>query len=65
MPLAAGTFEACYEVQGTVSFAGKSWTSVGGSHPAATGGVKSRGVDNRTEMDLIEFGLTGAKSELM
>ena len=63
----AGTFEACYKVQGTVSFAGKSWTSVGWSHPAVpiTGGVKSRGVDNRTEMDLIEFGLTGAKSELM
>lgn len=63
----AGTFDACYKVQGTVSFAGKSWTSTGWSHPAVpiNGAVKSRGVDNPSQMDLVEFGVTGAKSELM
>jgi hypothetical protein len=63
----AGTFESCYKVQATVSFGGKSWTSVAWSHPAVpiNGAVKTRGVDNPSQMDLIEFGLTGAKSELM
>jgi hypothetical protein len=63
----AGTFEACYKVQGSVSFAGKTWTSVGWSHPAVpiTGSVKGRGVDNPSQIDLVEFGTSGAKSELM
>lgn len=63
----AGSFDACYKVQATVSFAGKSWTSVGWSHPAVplSGAVKTRGVDNPSAMDLIDFGTTGAKSELM
>jgi hypothetical protein len=63
----AGTFDASYKVQGSVTFIGKTWTSVGWSHPAVpiTGGVKSRGVDNPSQMDLIEFGTSGAKSELM
>jgi hypothetical protein len=63
----AGTFDACDKVQGTVSFVGRSWTSTAWSHPAVpiNGAVKSRGVDNPSQMDLVEFGLTGAKSELM
>jgi len=63
----AGNFEACYKVQTTVAFAGKSWTSDTWSHPAVpiNGAVRSRGVDRPTSMELVEFGLTGAKSELM
>jgi hypothetical protein len=63
----AGSFDACYKVQATVAFGGKSWTSVSWSHPAVpiNGAVKTRGVDNPSQMDLVGFGLTGAKSELM
>jgi hypothetical protein len=62
----AGTFDACFKVQATVAFAGKSWTTDTWSHPAVpiNGGVKSRGVDKPSSMDLVAFGLTGAKSEL-
>lgn len=63
----AGAFDACYKAQATVSFAGKSWTSLVWSHPAVplSGAVKSQGVDNPGTMQLIEFGTTGATSELM
>lgn len=63
----AGVFDACYKVQANVSFGGKSWTSVGWSHPAVplSGAVKTHGVDNPSSMSLIEFGTSGARSELM
>jgi hypothetical protein len=63
----AGAFDGCYRVQATIAFAGKSWTSESWSHPAVpiNGAVKTRGVDNPSAMDLIEFGMTGAKSELL
>jgi hypothetical protein len=62
----AGQFEACYKVQATVSFGGKSWTTDVWSHPAVpiNGAVKTHGVDKPNSMQLVEFGLTGAKSEL-
>lgn len=63
----AGSFDACFKVRATVAFAGSSWTSDGWSHPAVpiNGTVKSRGVDTATSLDLVEFGLSGAQSELM
>lgn len=63
----AGAFDACYRVRASVAFAGSTWTSDGWSHPAVpiNGTVKARGVDNRSSLDLVEFGLSGAQSELL
>ncbi len=63
----AGTFDACYKVRATVDLAGSTYTSDTWSHPAVpiSGAVKSQGVGNPSSMRLIEFGTTGAKSELM
>ncbi|HVZ34797.1 MAG TPA: hypothetical protein VG963_20360 [Polyangiaceae bacterium] len=62
----AGSFDACYKAQATVAFGGKSWTTDVWSHPAVpiNGAVKSQGVGQANGMQLVEFGLTGAKSEL-
>jgi hypothetical protein len=62
----AGVFSKCYQAYSTVSFLGKSETTRSWSHPVVPlgGNVRSQSVDSTMSMVLLEFGLTGATSEL-
>jgi hypothetical protein len=61
----AGRFLGCFKGRSTVSFAGESITSDVWWHSAVpiNGMVKSVGVDNASTAELVDFGLTGARSE--
>jgi hypothetical protein len=61
----AGRFAGCFKGRSTVSFAGNSVTSDVWWHSAVpiNGMVKSVGVDNEGTAELVDFGLTGARSE--
>ncbi|MEO8184911.1 MAG: hypothetical protein ABI895_39390 [Deltaproteobacteria bacterium] len=62
----AGVFSKCYQAYSTVSLLGKSETTRSWSHPVVPlgGNVRSQSVDSTMSMVLLEFGLTGATSEI-
>ena len=66
MRVPAGVFSKCYQAYSTVSFLGKTEKTRNWSHPVVPlgGMVRSQSVDSTMSMVLLEFGLTGASSEL-
>ena len=62
----AGTFEQCYRHTETTSFAGMEVSSTLWQHPAVpiTALVKSVSVDGGTTVELVGFGMEGAKSSM-
>ena len=64
--VAAGTFAGCYKVQANASWGPWQGASVSWSHPAVplSGLVRSRRLDKRGTLELVNFGEQGAQSEL-
>ncbi|MBI4509229.1 MAG: hypothetical protein HY698_06310 [Deltaproteobacteria bacterium] len=62
----AGSFSRCFKTRTTVSAYGYSVTSDAWAHPSVpiNGLVKSQGVDKNFTMELVDFGTSGATSEL-
>jgi hypothetical protein len=62
----AGVFNKCYQAYTTFSLFGSSETTRSWSHPVVPlgGVVRSQSVSSTMSMVLLEFGLTGAKSEI-
>jgi len=62
----AGTFERCYRHTETTSFGGMEVSSTLWQHPAVpiTALVKSVSVDGGTTLELVAFGMEGAKSAM-
>jgi len=63
---AAGTFARCYKVQADVAWGPWHGARVSWSHPAVplSGLVRSRRLDRRGTLELVNFGEEGAQSEL-
>lgn len=66
MRVPAGVFSKCYQAYSTVSFLGNTEKTRNWSHPVVPlgGMVRSQSVDSTMSMVLLEFGLSGATSEL-
>jgi hypothetical protein len=66
MRVPAGVFSKCYQAYSTVSFLGSTEKTRNWSHPVVPlgGMVRSQSVDSTMSMVLLEFGLSGATSEL-
>jgi hypothetical protein len=66
MRVPAGVFNKCYQGYSTVSLLGKTEKTHMWSHPVVPlgGTVRSQSVDSTMSMVLLEFGLTGATSEI-
>jgi len=62
----AGVFSKCYQAYSTVSLFGSTEKTRIWSHPVVPmgGTVRSQSVDSTMSMVLLEFGLSGAKSEI-
>ena len=62
----AGVFSKCYQAYSTVSLLGSTEKTRSWSHPVVPrgGNVRSQSVDSTMSMVLLEFGLTGATSEI-
>jgi hypothetical protein len=62
----AGVFTKCYQAYTTVSLLGTTEKTRSWSHPVVPlgGHVRSQSVDSTMSMVLLEFGLTGATSEI-
>jgi hypothetical protein len=62
----AGVFTKCYQAYSTVSLFGSTEKTHSWSHPVVPlgGNVRSQSVDSTMSMVLLEFGLTGATSEI-
>jgi hypothetical protein len=62
----AGSFAGCYKVQSDVAWGPWQAASVSWSHPAVplSGVVRSRRLDGRGMLELVNFGETGAQSDL-
>jgi hypothetical protein len=66
MTVPAGTFSACYKVQTEATWGPWHATSLSWSHPAVplSGLVRSQRLDKPGIMELVNYGETGAQSEL-
>jgi hypothetical protein len=62
----AGVFNKCYQAYTTVTLLGSTEKTHSWSHPVVPlgGNVRSQSVDSTMSMVLLEFGLTGATSEI-
>ncbi len=61
----AGKFDGCYRMRSKGQWGPWHSEADSWSHPAVpiAGTVRSRGIDNKFEMELVAYGLTGAESE--